>query len=50
MYMNFVGGLATTRKRHEYIFVVVNRFNNMCIPMPCKNIIKGQEDTNMFFE
>jgi hypothetical protein len=31
-------------------FVVVDRFNKMCILMPCKNTIKGQEVTNMFFE
>jgi hypothetical protein len=31
-------------------FVVVDRFNKMCILMPCKKTIKGQEATNMFFE
>jgi hypothetical protein len=39
--MNFVGGLPTTRKGHVYIFVVVDRFINLCILMPCKNTIKG---------
>jgi hypothetical protein len=48
--MDFVGGLPTTRKGHDYLFVVVDRFNKMCILMPCKNTIKGQEATNMFFE
>jgi hypothetical protein len=32
------------------MFVVVDRFNKMCILMPCKKTIKGQEATNMFFE
>jgi hypothetical protein len=48
--MNFVGGLPKTRKGHEYLFVVVDRFNDMCILLPCKNTIKGQEETKMFFE
>nr|QHR91263.1 hypothetical protein Q903MT_gene5295 [Picea sitchensis] len=48
--MDFVGGLPTTRKGHDYLFVVVDRFSKMCILMPCKKTIKGQEATNMFFE
>jgi hypothetical protein len=47
--MYFLGGLPTTRKRHDYLFVVVVKFNNMCILIPCKKTIKGQETTNMFF-
>jgi hypothetical protein len=34
--MDFVGGFPTTRKGHDYLFVVVDRFNKMCILMPCK--------------
>jgi hypothetical protein len=48
--MDFVGGLPTTKKRHEYIFVVVDKFNRMCIPMHCKKSLKGKEAINMFFE
>jgi hypothetical protein len=48
--MDFVGGLPTTRKGRDYLFVVVDKFNKMCIFMPCKKTIKGQETTNMFFE
>jgi hypothetical protein len=48
--MYFVGGLPRTRKRHDYVFVVVDRFINMCIPFPFKNIIGGQEGPNIFFE
>jgi hypothetical protein len=48
--MDFVGGLPTTNKRHDYLFVVVDRFNKMFILMPCENTISGQEATNMFFK
>jgi hypothetical protein len=48
--MDFVGGLPTTRKRHDYLFVVVDMFKKMCIIMPCKKTIKGQEVANLFFE
>jgi hypothetical protein len=48
--MDFVGRLPTTMKGHDYLFVVVDMFNTMCILMPCKMTIKGKEATNMFFE
>jgi hypothetical protein len=48
--MDFMGGLLITRKRHDYLFVVIDMFSNMCILMPWKNTIKGHEVENMFFE
>jgi hypothetical protein len=39
--VDFVGGFPTTRKENDYIFVVVDMFNKMCILMPCMNTIKG---------
>ena len=48
--MDFMGGLPTTRKGHDYLFVVVDRFNKMCILMPCKKTINGKEATNLFFK
>ena len=48
--MDFVSGKQTTRKGNDYVFVVVYRLSKMCILMPCKKTIKGQEATNMFFE
>jgi hypothetical protein len=48
--MDFLGGLLATKKRHDYIFVVVYRFIKMCILMPCKKTIGGKEASNMFFE
>jgi hypothetical protein len=37
--MGFVGGLPMSRRVHDYLYVVVDRFNKMCILMPCKNHI-----------
>jgi hypothetical protein len=48
--MDFVGGLPTTKKGHDYLFFVVVSFNKMCNLMLCKKAIKGQEATNIFFE
>jgi hypothetical protein len=48
--MDFLGGLPITWKGHDYLFLVVDRFSKMCILMPCKKIINGQEATNKFFE
>jgi hypothetical protein len=45
--MDFVGGLPT---KHDYLFVVVDRFNKMFILMPFKKTIKGWEATKFFFE
>lgn len=47
--MDFVGGLPTTRNGHGYTFVVVDKFNKMCVLMPCKRTISEQEATNLFF-
>ena len=34
--MDFVGGLAMSRKGHDYLYFVVDRFKKMCLLMPCK--------------
>jgi hypothetical protein len=47
--MDFVGGLPTTRKRYDNLFVVVERFNKTSIIMPCKKAIKGHEATQFLF-
>jgi hypothetical protein len=48
--MDLVGGFSKTKKVHDYDFVVIDRFRNMCIHMPCKKTIRGKEATTMFFE
>jgi hypothetical protein len=48
--MDFVGGLPTKHKGHDYLFVVVDSFSKICILVPCKNTITKQESTNKLFE
>ena len=33
--MDFIGGLPKSRKGHDYLYVVADRFNKMCILIPC---------------
>ena len=47
--MYFVGVLPTTKKGHYFMFMVVDRFNKMCVMMPYKKTIKRKEATNLFF-
>jgi len=47
--MEFVGGLPTSRKGHDYLFMLVDMFSNMCVLVPFKKTINGKEATNLFF-
>jgi hypothetical protein len=48
--MDFVGGLPMTKGGHDYLYVVVDRFNKMCILMPCKKQITAEQTANLFFQ
>jgi hypothetical protein len=48
--MEFVGGLAMSKKNHDYLYVVVDCFNKMCIFMPCKKHVTVEKTTQMFFQ
>jgi hypothetical protein len=48
--MDFVGGLPMSKMGHDYLYVVVDGFNNMCILMPCKNHITAEKTANLFFQ
>jgi hypothetical protein len=47
--MDFVGGLSILKGGRYYLYIVVDRFNNMCILMPWKNKITIEQDDNLFF-
>ena len=48
--MDFVGGLPKSRKGHDYLYVVVDRFNKMCILIPCNKQVTTQQTANLFFQ
>jgi hypothetical protein len=48
--MDFVGGFPMSRKGHDYLYVVVDRFNKMCVLIPCKKKVTVEQTTQMFFE
>ena len=48
--MDFVGGLPMSRKGHDYLYVVVDRFRKMCLLIPCKKTITAEKTTNIFFQ
>lgn len=48
--MDFVGGLPKSRKGHDYLYVVVDRFNKMCILIPCSKEITTEQVAKLFFE
>jgi hypothetical protein len=48
--MDFVGGVPMTKGGHDYLYVVVDRFNKMCILIPCKKKITAEQNSNLFFQ
>jgi hypothetical protein len=48
--VDFVGGLPMSKRGHDYLYVVVDRFNKMCILMPCKKNIIVDQTVNLFFQ
>jgi hypothetical protein len=50
VYIDFVGGLPMTKGGHDYLYVVVDRLNKMCILIPCKKKITTEQTANIFFQ
>jgi hypothetical protein len=48
--MDFVGGLPMSRRGHDYIYVVVDRFSKMCILMPCTKQVTTEQMAQLFFQ
>ena len=48
--MDFVGGLPQSRKVHDYLYVVGDHFNKLCILMPCKKKITAEQTASIFFK
>jgi len=43
--MDFVGCIPLSKIGHDYLYVVVDRFNKMCILMPCKKEVTVEQTT-----
>jgi hypothetical protein len=48
--MDFVRGLPMSKGGHDYLYVVVDMFSNMCILIPCKKHIIADQIANVFFQ
>jgi hypothetical protein len=48
--MDFVGDLPMSRKGHDYLYVVVDRFRKMCVLMPCKKQVIGEKTTHVLLQ
>ena len=48
--MDFVGGLPLSKKCHDYLYVVVDRFKKMCIFVQCKKKITVEQTAQLFFK
>ena len=47
--MDFVGGIPLSKRGHDYLYVVVDRFIKMCILVPCKKQITAEQTAKLFF-
>jgi hypothetical protein len=50
VFMDFVGGFPMSSKGHDYLYVVVDIFNKMCVLVPCKKQVAGEGTTHLFFQ
>ena len=48
--MDFGGGLPISRKRHDYLYFVVERISKMCILIPYKKKIIVELTADLFFQ
>lgn len=48
--MDFMSGLPTTRRGHDCVYVVVDRFSKMAIMVACKKMISAEDTAKLFFE
>jgi hypothetical protein len=48
--MDFVGGLPMSRRGHDYLYVVVDRFSKMCILIPCTKEVTTEKMEQLFFQ
>lgn len=50
-YLNgFYRRSSIVKESHDYLYVVIDSFNKMCIIIPCKNKITVEQTTHIFFQ
>jgi hypothetical protein len=48
--MDFFGGLPMTHRGHDFLFDMVDRFNKLCLLIPCKKTISRREAIELFLK
>lgn len=48
--MDFVGSFPLSRRCHDYLYVIVDRFRKMCVLVPCKMQITTKQTTHLLFQ
>ena len=48
--MDIFGGIPMSKRNHDYVYVVVDRFKKLCILMPCKKKIIAEQTAQLFFQ
>lgn len=48
--MDFGRGLPKSRKGHDYLYVIVDKFDKMCILIPCNKQITVEQIAKLFFQ
>jgi hypothetical protein len=48
--MDYMLGLPSTKRRNDFVFVVVDRFSKMAILVACKKSITSEATAKLFFE
>lgn len=48
--MDFVGGFPKSRKGHDYLYVVMDRFSEVCILTPCNKQVTAEQTAKLFFQ
>ena len=47
--MDFIGELPMTKKGHDYLFIIMDIFSEICVLIPCKMTIIAQDTIKLLF-
>ena len=49
-FYGFLGGLPMSKRKHDYLYVVVDRFTKICILMPFTNKFRVEKNAHLLFQ